>query len=271
MFKSSVFSSCTPHFNSPQKSNAIIRHPPQDLIEYGGCFKIVFHNIQMERHHNQQQQEEILQCYENTFFFFLYRKFIRQGNDIFDSGKSYSLLTTLIIILWIVNVALYSVKFSNNRIIIEFNDPGFSPDDNVITIIAGWFYLTSLLLIIIATNWGYKYIVPYFAIIMFITTLVIIVLRYGVFLSAVEQYRPISITIIISTCIQAIVMMEYLWLYMLVPAIVRWKYRKWSPQKTTGNSVKINGYEAEEANDDDDDVMEEERGRSERKRHIERK
>ena len=179
----------------------------------------------------EQEQQEILKCYGNSFFFFLYRKFIRQGTDIYDSSKSYSSLIALIIILWIVNVALYSVKFSNSQIIIEFNDPGFSLGENVIAIVAGWLYLTSLLLIVIATNWGYKNIIPYFAVIMSATTLVIIILRYGLSLSSVEQYRPISIAIIVSTCIQAIVMTEYLWLYMLVPAVVRWKYKKWSPQK----------------------------------------
>jgi hypothetical protein len=172
-------------------------------------------------------ENDIVKRFGRTFFFMQYRKIIRMtGGELFEKGQ-HPLLTSLVIILWIVNVALYSINLEGSTLIIQFNSwiSLSGSIQGIIPIVGAWYFIISMALLIISTIWQYRYLVQYFTIILLLQTICSLILKYDTYLSTYERNFALAMLSIVCCFIEALIILEYLWLYVLVPAIVKWRWR----------------------------------------------
>lgn len=118
-----------------------------------------------------------------------------------------------------------SVNWNKQQQTLEIRFRDWKEDSvGIIAIIGAASSTLSLILIIIATNWQYRNLIPIFFATEVIQFLTNIILR-NVGFSSDDQTLALAIVFFTFTFINAAVLLEYLWLYMVVPAIVKWQWR----------------------------------------------
>ena len=172
-----------------------------------------------------------------TFLHMQYRKTIRlTGGEIFEKAVR-PLMSGCLIFIWIINVLLYSVSYdsTDHTLTIRFKDWDdlyqYQSSFALVTVIGWGLSVLSLLFIIIAMYWQYRNLILYFFMTELVVLITSIILR-NVNLSGLDITYALAVLFLIVTTIQALILLEYLWLYMTVPAFIKWNWQNFNGKAT---------------------------------------
>ena len=168
-----------------------------------------------------------------------YRKLLRVAGSERDQKGNHGGLTAILILLWAFAFCITSVEVSSDSLRIEFTS---WEEGNTETKVVKWIgtsaYILSLMNVIIAAYWQKRNIVLHCTCTLTAATITILTLQAALNTKSDQSYAE-SIIIVFTASMLSIIIVSDLWVYYVVPAIVKWEFGRagWCDGRTEGEKM----------------------------------
>lgn len=146
------------------------------------------------------------------------------------------------ILIWLFNCALYSVKIRGSTLLIEFFDwQSLNSGYDLFIPIGSIYFIISFILLLMATNWTYsRYLIRTTTLILFTSAIVSIAIRTKFVNNREVEFVGLGVLSICTTSLQAFALLLHLWNYVFVPKVIKWKWSNIIESRRIAKTIKIN-------------------------------